>query len=53
MGIIADIVDIIVPRVQERRINEDIGIKEALDIELNKMGYMPKEDKVKQDEIKD
>ncbi|WP_170816432.1 hypothetical protein [Clostridium beijerinckii] len=46
MGIIKDIVDIIVPRVQKRMEEEGLDIKEALYKELEEMGYIQKDDRV-------
>ncbi|WP_167595023.1 hypothetical protein [Clostridium beijerinckii] len=46
MGIIKDIVDIVVPRVQKRMEEEGLDIKEALNKELEEMGYIQKDDKV-------
>jgi len=46
MGIIKDIVDILVPRVQKRMEEEGLDIKEALNKELMEMGYIQKDDKV-------
>jgi len=46
MGIIKDIVDIVVPRVQKRMEEEGLDIKEALNKELMEMGYIQKDDKV-------
>lgn len=46
MGIIKDIVDILVPRVQKRMKEEGLDIKEALNKELMEMGYIQKDDKV-------
>lgn len=45
MGIIKDIVDIVVPRVQKRMEEEGLDIKEALNKELEEMGYIQKDDK--------
>ncbi|WP_238860411.1 hypothetical protein [Clostridium sp. YIM B02569] len=45
MGIIKDIVDIVVPRVQKRMEEEGLDIKEALNKELMEMGYIQKDDK--------
>jgi len=45
MGIIKDIVDIVVPRVQKRIEEEGSDIKEALNKELRKMGYIQKDNK--------
>lgn len=46
MGIIKDIVDIVVPRVQKRMEEEGLDIKEALNKELEEMGYIQNDDKV-------
>ncbi|GEA30221.1 hypothetical protein [Clostridium diolis] len=48
MGIIKDIVDIVVPRVQKRMEEEGLDIKEALNKELREMGYIQKDDKVEE-----
>lgn len=41
MGIIKDIVDIIVPKAQKRIEEHGIDIREALNKELEEMGYIP------------
>lgn len=47
MGIIKDIVDIIVPKAQKRIEDEGIEIKEALNIEFREIGYILKENGIK------
>ncbi|NRT70016.1 hypothetical protein [Clostridium beijerinckii] len=53
MGIIKDIVDIVVPRVQKRMEEEGLDIKEALNKELEEMGYIQKDDKVDEENIEE
>ena len=43
VGVIKDIVDIVVPRAQNRIADEGINIKDALNIELKEIGYIQKE----------
>lgn len=45
MGIIEDIEKIIVPNAQKRIADEGISIKEALNIELKELGYIPNKSK--------
>lgn len=42
MGVIKDIADTVVPKAQIRIKCEGISLKEALYIELEKIGYIPK-----------
>ena len=42
MGVIKDIADIIVPNAQMRVKSEGISNKQALYIELEKIGYIPR-----------
>ena len=44
MGVIKDIVDKVVPRVQTRIEDKGIGIKEALFIEFKALGYIPEKE---------
>lgn len=44
MGLIKDIVDNVVPKVQKRVAENGTDIKEALLIELEEMGYIPKKE---------
>lgn len=52
MGVIKDVVDKVVPRVQIRIEAEGIGIKEALLIELEALGYIPKKESWNKNDIK-